>query len=89
MLHDILDERGTKMSVNKILVGTNKNIWKQAMDTKLGRLSMDTPEKIKATENIGCIHKRDIPKNSKIIYSNMVCDYRPLKTETNIIRLKI
>ena len=35
------------------------------------------------------IHKHDVPKNKKVTYANMVCDFKPLKEEQYRVRLTI
>ena len=44
---------------------------------------------IKSTQTISFVTKNSIPSNKKITYANMVCDYRPLKSEKYRIRLTI
>ena len=78
-INHIFEEK-KKQSIDALLQGENKNTWQQALNNELGRLS-NGYGKIKGTNTIAFIHKRDIPNNKKLTYANMVCDYRPLKSE--------
>ena len=81
-------EENKKQSIDTLLQGENKNTWQQELNNELGRLSNGF-EKIKGTNTITFIHKRDIPNNKKATYANMVCDYRPLKSEKYRVRLTV
>ena len=45
--------------------------------------------KKKCTKAVKWIHKSEIPKNKKVTYANMVCNFRPLKEEKYRVRLTI
>ena len=85
----IFDDTGKKLSLDELLKGPKKVIWHQAISNELGRLSMGIPGKIKGTKAMRYIHRKDVPKGKKITYANMVCDYRPLKSEQYRVRLTI
>ena len=75
-----------KQSINNLLKGENKITWQQGLNNELGSLA-NGYKKVKGTNTIAFIHKQDIPNNKKVTYANMVCDYRPLKSEKYRVRL--
>ena len=78
----------TKETIDTLLKGQNKTIWQQALTNELGRLAQGI-DKITGTNTLQFIKKESIPKNNKITYANIVCDYRPLKTEKHRVRLTV
>ena len=87
LLH-IYDDAGKRMTIDKLIVGSNKQVWKQGLSNELGRLSNGFGT-IKGTNTIAFVKKSSIPKHKKVTYANMVCDLRPLKWEKYRVRLTI
>ena len=85
----IFDEAGKKQSLDDLLSGPDEKIWKRSIGNELGRLSDGIPGRVRGTKAVRWIHKKEIPKNKKVTYANMVCDYRPLKEEKYRVRLTI
>ena len=83
------DDNGKKLNLDKLLEGASKSIWENLLDNELGRLSNGLPQKLLGTKTIAFIFKHEIPQGRKITYANMVCDFRPLRTEKYRVRLTI
>ena len=79
MAQHIFDEAGKKLSLDALLSGPDKKIWKRAIINELGQLSEGIPGRVRGTKAFRWIHKKYIPIKKKVTYANMVCDYRPLK----------
>ena len=60
----------------------------KSLNNELGQLA-DGFETVKGTNTIDFIYKYEIPMNKKVMYANMVCDYRPLKAKTHQVRLTV
>ena len=89
-LNHIYDAAGKKLSIDALLQGAQADVWHQALDNELGRLSRGLPgTDITGTKTIDFISKEDIPRGACITYANMVCDERPLKKEQFRVRLTI
>ena len=85
LVQHIFDENGTKLSIDKLLNGADRQIWLKGLDNELGRLANGLPKEIIGTNAIGFIHKTCIPVGKKITYSNMVCDIKPLKRKNIVL----
>ena len=57
------------------------------MNNALYRWAQGNKHGIKPPDTIDFITKNEIPIISKVRYANVVCDYRPLKTEQRRIML--
>ena len=88
-LFHMFDDLGNKLNIDKLIKGPNAETWLQSLDNELGRLADGIPNKINGTNTIAFIKKNTIPSNKQVTYSNMVCDYRPLKQEKYRVRLTI
>ena len=64
-----------KESIDSLLQGDNKLVWQQSLMHKLGRLPQGI-EQVTRNNCINFIAKIDVLLNKKVIYTNMVCDYR-------------
>ena len=87
-LNHIFDLQGRKQSLDQLLQGPTFNTWQIATSNELGRLAQGI-RNIQGNDVIDFIHKRDIPSHKKVTYANMVCDYRPLKSEPFRVRLTV
>ena len=81
VLQHIFDDKGRKLSLDALLIGSDAAIWKKLTSNKLGRLSNGIPGLVRGTKAVKWIYKKDVPKNKKITYANMVCNFRQLKSE--------
>ena len=61
----------------------------KSTSNELARLSDGIPGRVRGTKAVKWIHRQDVPRNKKVTYANMVCDYRPLKEEKYRVRLTI
>ena len=71
-----------------LLQGDTKEVWTQALENELGRLSFGN-SKTEGTNTIRLSSKDAIPKTKKVTYANIVCDYTPLKQEKYRVRLTV
>ena len=79
--------QGKKKSIDKLLK-EDVNTWGLSLSNELGRLSGRIRE-VKGNNAIEFIDKDTIPLNKKVVYTNIVCDYRPLKKEKYRVSLTI
>ena len=89
MAQHIFDDNGKKLNLDALLNGPNGDIWRKSISNELGRLSDGIPGRVRGTKAVKWIYKNQVPKNKKVTYANMVCDYRPLKEEKYRVRLTI
>ena len=83
----IFDKDGKKLPLDVLLTKRDtRDIWKKALNNELGRLA-DGYETIEGTNKLKFIHKKDIPADRKVTYSNFVCDIRPHKEELYRVRI--
>ena len=83
----IYDDKGKKKSIDKLLTDDIQT-WGVSLSNELGRLSQGI-RTIQGNNALNFIPKENIPSNKKIAYANMICDYRPLKSEKYRVRLTI
>ena len=81
-------ENGQRQTLDQLLQGHQKDTWRQAISNELGRLSQGV-NSIQGNDVIEFISNGQVPPNKKVTYANMVCDYRPLKTEKYRVRLTV
>ena len=79
--HIYNEQMGKQETIDMLLAGSNAHTWRRALSNEIGRLAKGVIGCIAATETIEFIKKHEVPCHKKVIYANMVCDYRPLKTE--------
>ena len=89
LANHIFDENGKKQSIDDLITGPNKKIWLRSTANELCRLAAGIPGRVEGTKTVAFIHKSQVPKDKRVTYANMVCDYRPLKTEQYRVRLTI
>ena len=83
----IFDVNGKKQNIDTLL-RTDPTVWQPSMLNELGRLSQGIGD-VKGTDTIDFIPRSAVPANRKVTYANMVCDYRPLKSEPYHVRLTV
>ncbi|GFH54654.1 hypothetical protein CTEN210_11130 [Chaetoceros tenuissimus] len=86
-INHIFDSSGKKQSID-MLLKTDPETWKRSTSNEFGRLAQGVRD-IKGTNTIEFIQKSDVPMNKKVAYCNMICDYRPLKTEAHRVRMTV
>lgn len=87
MLH-IFNEKGKKESLDSLLQGGMSKTWGNSLSNELGRLVQGI-RSIKGNDVIDFITKEEVPSHKKVTYANMVCDYRPLKSDPRRVRLTV
>ena len=87
ILH-MFNEEGKKETVDSLLVGPMASTWKQSLSNELGRLAQGI-RNIPGNDVIDFISFFDVPRHKKVTYANMVCDYRPLKSDPYRVRLTV
>ena len=85
----IFDANGRRQTVDNLITGKMSKIWLRSVANELGRLANGIPNRVRGTNCVVFIPKSKVPKNKKVTYANMVCDYRPLKDEHYRVRLTI
>jgi hypothetical protein len=63
-------------------------LWKRGFGNECGRLFQGTRD-IPGTDTCFFIKLTNIPKDRKITYGKIVCDYKPQKTEKERVRLTV
>ena len=87
ILH-MFDKDGEKETLDSLLQGPMAKTWKESLSNELGRLAQGIRH-ISGNDVIDFISYLDIPKHKKVTYANMVCDYRPLKSDPYRVRLTV
>jgi hypothetical protein len=88
-VNHIYNQHGKKETIDSLLRGPNKEVWKKAISNKFGRLAQGNIFGVTATDTIDFIHKHEYPTNRDITYASFVCDYRPLKSEPYRCRIVV
>ena len=86
-INHIYNKDGIRLNIDKLLA-LDPSTWQQSVSNELGRLA-DGINKIVGNNTIVYIPKHEVPKHKKITYANMVCDYRPTKSDPYRTRLTI
>ena len=63
-------------------------VWGTSLSNELGRLAQGVRD-IVGNDVIDFISYQDVPNNKKVTYANMVCGYRPLKSDPYRVRLTV
>ena len=85
----IYDADSGSMLEYKQLLQKDPKTWNTSMANEIGRLAQGIGNRIKGTNTINFIHKRDIPSHKTVTYSRIVADYRPHKSEPFRTRLTV
>ena len=87
---EIMDtETGKVLNYKQLMQNQkHKETWSKLSANKFGRLSNGVGGRIKGTNTIKFIHKRDVPKKrmKDVTYGQFVCLIRPKKKETHQTR---
>ena len=84
----IYNEEGHTESIDSLLRGSSAATWKQSLSNELGRLAQGIGN-LKGNDAMDFISIKEVPRDRKITYANMVCDYRPLKSDPYRVRLTV
>ena len=88
-LNHIFDADGNKQSIEKLLKGSDKNIWWNAVGNEFGRLAQGIGNRVISSDTIDFISKSEVPAGHKVTYANFICDHRPLKSEPYRVRITV
>ena len=84
-------ETGARQTMNKLLVGKNSHIWNNSFSNEFGRLAQDigkqrpTEQYLNYTNTIFFVPRNKVPQEAKVTYKNLICDLRPLKSDTEYV----
>ena len=81
VVNHIFNDNGRKITIDDLIAGPQQKTWLKSTANELGRLSKGIPGRVTGTHCVAFIPKSKVPIHKKVIYANMVCDYRPLKSE--------
>ena len=80
---------GRKETIDSVLQGSDRDIWRQSLSNEWGRLAQGNDKGVLSTDTIDFIHKNEVPSNQDITYATFVLDYRPLKSEPHRVRITV
>ena len=89
MNHIYNTNTGKKETIDTLLAGAKKHIWRTSLSNELGRLAHGVGNRVSYTNTISFIPRDQVPQDAKVTYANMVCDHRPLKPEPYRVRLTV
>ena len=87
ILH-IYNDKGQQESLDLLLHVNMSKKWGQSFSNKLGRLAQGIKD-VAGNDVIDFILIDEVPKDKKFTYTNMVCDYKPFKSDPYHIRLTV
>ena len=79
-INHTFDARGIRQSIDTLITSESQLLWKKAIALKLDRSAQDYHED-KGNNTMDFICKHKVPARARIKYTNMVCDFKPLKKE--------
>ena len=91
--HVYHNDTGARQTIDKLLSGQDSDIWKTSLSNEFGRLAQGvgkhrpTKDYVKGTNTIFFIPRNQVPADAKVTYANLICDLRPLKSETHRVRM--
>ena len=86
----VTNEKTGKLEEYGALVkGPNKHTWTKAYANDLGRLAQGVGSRIKGTNTIFFIPRRDVPPGRKVTYGKKEVSIRPNKEEMHRVRLTV
>ena len=75
----LFNEDGKRLNIDALLK-KKPQIWNPSLSNELGRLTQGI-QNVKGNNAMFFIPHTKVPKNKKVAYANMVCDFRPDKIE--------
>ena len=89
-VHHVFNEiTGERETMDTLLRGIHGIQREQSLTNEWDRLADGKLNRVKGTKTIEFISAAQVPSGRKVTYGNFVCDYRPLKTEPNRVRLTV
>lgn len=88
-VHHIYEDKGKRLTLDKLLKCSKKVIWDKVLSNELGRLTKGNKYGVDFTECMKFIPYAEVPTTSKVTHANFVCDHRPLKTKPWRVRLVV
>ena len=82
----IYPETGKNQEYRHLMKGPDNPKWTREFANETGRLFQGIQD-IEGNNTCFFIHKHNVPQDSKVTYSHIVCDIIPHKTETHRVRL--
>lgn len=64
-------------------------MWLQSLSNEWGRLEQGNDFGIEVNDVIDFITKQEVPTGRDVTYANYVLEYRPLKTQTHLVRITV
>ena len=93
MLNAVLDEETGELMEYRHLVKNPKyrEIWAHSYGNELGRLAQGMKGRVKGTNTLFCIDKKDIPaaRWQDVTYGRIVVSFRPEKKDPNRVQLTV
>jgi hypothetical protein len=83
----IYNSQEKKETIDTLLNANDSKKWTQILSNEFGRLAQGNDSGTTGTNTIDFLRRSDVPPDKKISYGNFICNYRPLKTETNRVHL--
>ena len=86
-------DTGARQTIDKLLAGKDSEIWKNSLSNEFGRLAQGVGKNrpknkyVTGTNTIFFIPRDQVPADAKVTYANLICDLRPLKSETHRVRM--
>ena len=72
-----------------LVKGPDRIVWVKGFSNELGRLAQGVGGRVKGTDTIKFITKKEVPMNYKVTYGKIVADFKPHKEEKHRIRLTV
>ena len=80
MINHIYNNEGKRQSIDKMLQSENTHIWSHSLSNETVTIVQGT-RNIQDNEIVNYIPKSKVPTGAIVVYSNFICDFKPLKTE--------
>ena len=87
-MNHMFDTQGRKQSLDKLLAGSSKKIWQQALSNELGRIAQGI-RIVQGNDVLDFVPFATVPSDQIETYANMLYDLRPLKTEKFRVHLTV
>ena len=88
-------ETCARQTIDKLLVGKDSQTWNNSLSNEFGRLAQGigkhrpTEQYVTGTNTIFFIPCDKVPYEAKVTYTNLICNLRPLKSETHRVRMTV
>ena len=91
--HVYHNDTGARQTIDKLLASKESEFWKTSLSNEFGRLAQGVeknrlPKKhVAGISTIFFIPQDKFTSNTKVTYANLICDLRPLKSETHRVKM--